>query len=29
MNKFNNVNLEGVKSFEKQIKNDSSAARKT
>lgn len=29
MNKFNNVNLEGVKSFEEQIKNDLPAARKT
>ncbi len=29
MNKLNNVNLEGVKSFEEQIKKDSSAARKT
>jgi len=29
MHKINNVNIEGVKSFETQIKNDSSAARKT
>ncbi|MEW6004952.1 MAG: OsmC family protein [Stygiobacter sp.] len=29
MNKLNNVNLEGVKSFEEKIKNDSSVARKT
>lgn len=29
MNKINNVNIESVKSFETQIKNDSSAARKT
>src|SRR3972149_7864282 len=29
MNKINNVNIEGVQSFEAQIKNDPSAARKT
>lgn len=29
MNKINNVNIEGVRSFETQIKNDLSAARKT
>ena len=29
MNKINNVNIEGVKSFETQIKNEPSSARKT
>jgi hypothetical protein len=29
MNKINNINIESVKSFETQIKNDPSVARKT